>query len=336
MPRIRQTDLKTVGISLLGAGLSAALIIALTHNRVDGTDFLSFYAGGRLAVTGHLYDPQAIWKAQFEAAGRYGPGLLFIRLPCFALFLWPLAQASYGTARVIWLAINIAAVATAVWLWPGSRKLAAIVACWSFPVFMCLGDGTDTLFLFLWLVLWRRSELKNRQFWAGLALSLCVAKFHLFLLLPLALVRHRRWSEIRGSAIGISILLIASFVGAGWHWPAQYLHVLTLPELNPARVVMPNIHGLVSPGLETPMVALTLILTCLAILKLDYTDSTIAALIGSFLCSYHAYVMDGVILLPVILMVIEKHRSRPPTWPAYAAAFFITPIPWLAVLMRGP
>ena len=84
------------------------------------------------------------------------------------------------------------------------------------------------------------------------------------------------------------------------------------------------------------MVVLTSILTCWAILHLDYSDSTIAALIGSFLCSYHAYVMDGVILLPVIMLVIEKYRSRPPAWPAYVAAFFITPIPWLAVMMRGP
>src|ERR1039457_5585008 len=82
-PRIRQSDLKIVILCLLGAGFSVALMIALTHNRVDGTDFLSFYAGGRLAATGHLYDTQAIWKAQFEATGRYGPGLLFIRLPCF-------------------------------------------------------------------------------------------------------------------------------------------------------------------------------------------------------------------------------------------------------------
>jgi hypothetical protein len=99
---------------------------------------------------------------------------------------------------------------------------------------MCLGDGTDTLFLFLWLVLWHRLEAKYRPTWAGLALSLCIAKFHLFLLLPLALVRHRRWSEIRGSAIGISILLTVSFIGAGWRWPAEYFRVLTLPELNPS------------------------------------------------------------------------------------------------------
>src|ERR1039457_4222340 len=54
-PRIRQSDLKIVILCLLGAGFSVALMVALTHNRVDGTDFLSFYAGGRLAATGHLY-----------------------------------------------------------------------------------------------------------------------------------------------------------------------------------------------------------------------------------------------------------------------------------------
>jgi len=75
-----------------------------------------------------------------------------------------------------------------------------------FPILTCLTFGTDTALLFLWLVLWRRMESTNRPVWAGVALALCVAKFHLFSLLPLLLLRYRRWPVIKGSAIGVAAL----------------------------------------------------------------------------------------------------------------------------------
>ena len=335
----------TVGLCLLGLFstglLGAGLIMRFFTTAFVGTetDFLALYSGARLAGTNRLYDPESIWAIQVATTGRYGPSLLFTRIPCFALFLWPLAQLPYEMARYIWAAFQLVAVIAAAWLWPGSRKLAAIVTCWSFPILTCLTFGADTALLFFWLVLWRRLEVKNRPVWAGIALALCIAKFHLFLLLPLLLLRHRRWPVIKGSAIGVSALLALSFVSAGWRWPVDYLHVLTMPGINPNRLVMPNINGLAPPGFEIPLVILTLILACIAIVGLDYVDATVAALAGSFLCSYHAYVMDGVILLPAIMLVLERY-GRPGKTPAggrfasYVAGMLITPIPWLAVMMR--
>ena len=104
---------------------------------------------------------------------------------------------------------------------------------------------------------------------------------------------------------------------------------------------MPNIHGLAPPGWELPLVILTLILACVAIFRLDYIDGTVAALAGSFLCSYHAYVMDGVMLLPAIMLVIERY-GRPRRMPlggrlaACIAGVLTTPIPWITVMMRRP
>ena len=95
---------------------------------------------------------------------------------------------------------------------------------------------------------------------------------------------------------------------------------------------MPNIHGLVPSGLEAPSVILALILTCVSIFKLRYRDALVVTFIGSFLCSYHAYVMDGVTLLPAMMLVIEEYHSR---WPTFIAGLLVTPIPWAAVLLRG-
>jgi hypothetical protein len=335
----------TIGLCLLGllcTGLLGGGLIRRFFTTVfvgTETDFLALYSGARLAGTNRLYDPESIWAIQRATTGRYGPSLLFTRIPCFSLFLWPLAQLPYEIARYIWAAIQLVVVIAAAWLWPGSRKLALIVTCWSFPILACLTFGADTTLLLLWLVLWRRLEVKNRPVWAGIALALCIAKFHLFLLLPLLLLRHRRWSVIKGSAIGVLALLALSFLSAGWKWPIDYLHVLIMPGINPNRLVMPNIHGLAPPGLEIPLVILALTLACIAIVRLDYIDATVAALVGSFLCSYHAYVMDGVILIPAIILVLERYgrpgkMSAGRQFASYIAGMSITPIPWIAVMMR--
>src|ERR1051326_8567628 len=73
--------------------------------------------------------------------------------------------------------------------------------------------------------------VKQRDFAGGLVLSLCLIKFHLFVLAPLVLLRYRRWRAAGGAALGCGILLLISFVAAGPNWPAEYWKVLRDPQL---------------------------------------------------------------------------------------------------------
>ena len=100
-------------VCLTGVGV-LDIFLFMGRNQVGGTDFLPLYAGARLAPAGQLYNSEAIWKAEAAATGKYGPSLLFTRLPCFALFLWPLAQLPYAAAKAIWIAFQLAAVAASV------------------------------------------------------------------------------------------------------------------------------------------------------------------------------------------------------------------------------
>ena len=198
------------------------------------------------------------------------------------------------------------------------------------PVLTCLAQGADTLLLVLWLVLWWRLAKRNRPVLAGLTLALCVAKFHLFLFLPILLIRFRRWQVLKGAVVGISILLGWSFVAGGWHWPIDIFHVLAPPGINPGPLAMPNIHGLF-PRLEIPLTLVTVVLAVVAIFKLNYADALAVSSVASRLCSYHSYVMDGVILIPAIVLMLERHWAR---WPSVIAATVATPVPGLALLHR--
>jgi Glycosyltransferase family 87 len=229
------------------------------------------------------------------------------------------------------MVIQVLSSIAAVYLWPGSRRLAAVIVCWFMPLMMCVIDGIDTGLLLLWLVLWQRWEEKKPLF-AGLALAMCIAKFHLFLLFPLLLFRYRRWKVIQGALIGFCGLMLLSFIAGGWNWPLQYLKVIAMPEVSPGRNLMLNIHGLLPPSFELPAVIVVVLLTTFVVWKLDYTAGVAGVLLGSLLCSYHAYIMDGVVLLPALFLIIERNR---PHWLSHVAAILITPLPWIVMLLRA-
>jgi hypothetical protein len=301
--------------------------------RTGRDDFLSFYAGARFAGSARLYDPVAIARLQLQVAGETGPKLMYIRPPCFALFLWPLAQLPYGLAHAVWFALRFAAAVAFIFLWPySSRNTAAMVCCWSLPLAAGLANGQDAPFLLLWLALAERLQLSGKPIHAGAVLCLCLAKFHLFLLLPLLFLMHRRWRVLVGFAAGCGLLGVESFLAAGWDWPLRYRQVLALNQIVPAPWNMPNLHGLLPAGpIEWCATLAVVLATAFVVSRFGYRMGLAAALTGSLLVSYHAYVQDAVILIPAILIVLEEARGLALRYSALALS---TPIPWILLLAR--
>lgn len=318
-----------VWVSLLcSAGLFLIFVTAI--NSVAPTDFLTFYSGGRLAVSGHLYDPEAVQTMERERTGRYAPGLLFIRMPVFALLLWPLAQLPYGTAYVLWLLFRACCAAAYVLLQqPVARWPATLIVCWSVPLAHGFANGQDAPILLLWLGLWLYLERKQRPFAAGMALSLCLAKFHLFLLLPVFLIAHRRWATLRGLALGGALLVSGSFLAGGWEWPVQYARTLLLPAIHPYPLRMPNLHGLLRGHAELLIHLIVLALSVFLVVRLDDARAVAVSLAAGLLLSYHAYTADAVILIPAILIAIQKRWLRIP------AIVLASPIPWFLIATAG-
>jgi hypothetical protein len=316
--------------------LLPALWFSKDHIRSGADDFLALYGGAQLVGTPRLYDPTAINHAQVEATGMAGgAAVIYTRLPWLALVLWPLARLPYVTAHAIWLVSRFAAVAGFILLWPHSRRsVTAAVCAWSMPLALGLTNGQDAPILLLWLALSERFQESGKPFLAGLILSLCSAKFHLFLLLPLLYLIHRRWPVLAGFSAGGAVLLALSFVAGGWDWPAAYLRVLQLPEINPARWFMPNLHGFVPSGIaEWIAMAVVAAGAILAMSRLDYLTGLAVALTGGLLLSYHAYLQDALILIPAILIALNQERPIVRN----AALALATPLPWiLMVVLRMP
>lgn len=275
-------------------------------------DFLMFYAGGRLAGTSHLYNPDRIHAVQIESAGRTGEALLFTRLPFLAAFLWPLAQLPYRTAYLVWEALSLGALAGFVALWRRPSLAVALLASCSFvPVLIGLANGQDVTFLLLWIALSATLVERGRPLAAGLVLSLCAAKFHLFLLAPVLVWRQRQRRFGLGLAAGVAALAVLSFATAGPDWPWQYYEVLTSAVVHPRIAHMPNLHGLLAglryaPLLQGLATAGIVWAHWRIVRRRSFRYGLAATLAGGILISYHAYLSDCVLLLPSGLEVASS------------------------------
>ena len=286
--------------------------IHMRQNPVAGTDFLSFFTGGRLAVSPELYSEAAMRRIQKDI-GYSRDFFPYVRLPWCALALYPLTALPFPLALTFWRALNLLAVAGFVLFWEPPRIRALLACAWSFPLLINLSLGQDVPLLLFCLAL---SLFLLRRSWpvaAGLVLALLSAKFHLFLLLPLLLARRRLFKVFLGLAAGGLALAAMSFMAAGPDWPVKYAHLILSDMVNPRPWDMYNLRALFAhlPGalyLELGTAVIVVVLTWRCFRSRDLGYSAAAALIGGLLCGHHSYLGDTALLIPAGLLVRPRAR----------------------------
>ncbi len=268
-----------------------------------GWDFLPIYTAARLAGTHDLYNATAVHAAEIAFSGRTGPSLLFTRLPFVAALAWPLGLLSWNAAHVAWMVLRLAAILGFLFLWPHTPRRVTTLACaWFVPLAGAIANGQDVPFLLLWLALAERLR-ERRPFAAGLILALCLAKFHLFLLLPVFLWIHRR-RLVPGFLAGCAALAGLCFAAGGLAWPQAYLALLRLPQINPGERAMPNLHALGLPfGAELALSLAVFAAAAIAIRRVSDRTALAVTLAAGILLSYHAYFADLSLLLPALLVL---------------------------------
>jgi hypothetical protein len=303
------------GLCLLGV----LLIFVPAMAYVGGYDFLPIYTAARLLRSGAIYAPELLLRTEGALAGvKPDAALLYVRPPAYALFAWPLSLLNYPAASAAWIALRIAAMIGFVLLWPHNRRaMTALVCCWALPAAAALASGQDTPLLLLWIALSERLA-RTRPFAAGLALAMCASKFHLFLLLPVLLVVHRR-ALIYGFLSGAAGLTAISFAAAGWRWPIAYAALLRDPQLTPLGKI--NIHALgLPPGVEIALCVAVAAGAVAVILRGNHRLAWIATLAGGIALSYHASLGDTILLVPAALLAGAEIAARGRFKPARASA----------------
>jgi len=291
--------------------LITSSITAWVNHRYYGSgfqadDFVEFYAAGKLAGTGHLYDYQVIRDLEI----KYDPGILgmpFLRLPIEAWMLKPLSFLPFTAARVSWFVISSIAAALCVLLWPtGTLATRAALAAWFLPFTNVVICGQDAVFFLLLSGIALRLFMSKREGSAGLVIGCCIFKYHLGLGLFAYLLAARKWRAVAAASISAGIIVLSSFVFDGPLWFSRYRAALGSPVADLGALVQPNIRGLLSSGLmglgpEVLVSLIFLIGTAIASRNIQPQTAISVALAVGLLVGHHAYRYDLVLVLPLLM-----------------------------------
>ncbi len=216
------------GILLTAELLALGFLIAWTHGAfkpIDPpttTDFVSFYAAGKLALAGTpalAYDHVAHHAAEMAATA---PGIeyqFFFYPPVALLLCAPLALLPYLTSFIVFQTATLA-----LWLVVARRILAARGWTWCIPVlaypavFWTIGLGQNAL-LTAALLGAVTLLIDTRPRTAGLLLGLLCYKPHLALLAPIALAAGGHWRAFTAATLTVAAIValsVACFGLAPW------------------------------------------------------------------------------------------------------------------------
>ena len=205
--------------TILLAGLIAMWV---RHGQQVPSDFVSFYAAGKLALSGApqlAYSQVAHYLAEQHATAAGIQYVFFFYPPVFLIVCAALARLPYLVAFVTLQALSLAfylpvmrrILRASGWLW--------CIPVLAFPsVFWVVGLGQNS---FLTAALFGLGTLliDERPVLAGVAFGLICYKPHFGLLVPVALVAGRRWSAFvaaEATVAGAAAISIWLFGLAPW------------------------------------------------------------------------------------------------------------------------
>ena len=327
----------------LPVALGVIFLLLLGYHRRDvalhaRNDFVTFYAGAKLAGTPDLYSRTANLELNTSLVGN-DMNVMYIRPPFYAAILKPLSWLPFLTAYAVFTCFSLACYIWFVVRFSKECSALPFLAAISVPFLAGLLAGQDASFM---MAILGASILLTRQrkdFLAGLVLSLCAYKFHIFLFIPVFLLLKKRWLTLGGGLCGTLALTALGIIVNGPASLGEWIHVLRNPWINPDASGMPNIHGVVTilngdMRLEAVLIAAVFFGFLWMTLRTDNYELLFAAcLICGLLVSYHSMIDDDLILFPVMILVLRSSELVPLRG---SMALILTPIPYFLVLAGPP
>lgn len=303
-----------------------------------GNDFAQLYTGAKLSGPS-LYSRQANLEAIRSELGFTMETVVYTRPPFYAALLKPLALLPYRVAYALFSLLTLACTLWFVIRFSKECPPLPFFAAMSIPAVTALCGGQDTPLLLAILGAFLLLLRRKTDFLAGLLLSLCAIKFHLFLFVPILLLAKKRWRILGGATLGTAVLTALGMLVNGPDSLRQYIAVLRDPWINPDAAVMPNLHGLVSilhagARVEFALAAAVFAGFLWMLARSQNFEFLLAAsLVCGLLVSFHSGVADDILLLPVFVLVVGNCAGKPLR---AATGLILTPIPYFLVLAEAP
>ncbi len=304
-------------------------------------DFTIYYTGARLLLerkSADLYNLDAQYQVQrqFTHVPIRHEALPYNHPPFEALLFVPLARLNYWPAYLLWTAINLTMLATALWmlrLLSAIRQLSTLMlglgSIAFFPLAIGLIQGQDTVLLLLLLVLGLIALQRGADSAAGACFAAGLFRPHMVLPLVLLLLskRPRLLLGFVPVALGLAALWVAL---TGWGGPVAYVRFVLATERSGAGgfgvQAVPNLRGIVytvfqgHPGYALPGLLTLLLSVTLFAFAWHRIHRGNDAVIHSFclaaavavLVSFHALAHDATILLPLALFLLGAEMFTEP------------------------
>ena len=183
-------------------------------------DFVVYWATGQQLIHhANPYDKDAVMRIERSAGLPTEAGTLYMRnLPWSLPLALPLGLMGLHAAAILWTLALLACLALSVrllWRMHGrTRNYLPWLGVSFTPALICLTMGQTSLFALLGYVLFLDLH-RRRPFMAGIALSLCALKPHLFLVFGVVLLAwilvSRSYKILAGSAAGLAASCAAVF-----------------------------------------------------------------------------------------------------------------------------
>lgn len=322
--------------AVLGLAVCAFIAWPMRVRAISGiNDFVPAYAGARLAFSGKLYNPAELTKVERVETKAWSEfWARYSWLPFYAVMVKPLSVLPYRVAYICWEALSLTAIVAFALLWPVPRWVAVLGCCWAYPLMVCLANGQNDGFLLLLAALAVRA-IHRRPALAGSILAFGLIKYHLFLLVPAALVAQRRWRATAGFTATAVVLLAISFAAAGPRWPVEYVAIVQSAKVNPGQDAMPTLHAMLhsTPAVEVIASGLIGLVVLLIASRADFESGVATAMTGGVLIGYHVYTHDCTLVIPAALLAL--HRTPIPAL-RLLAAWLLLPLAHVLRYLKLP
>jgi hypothetical protein len=312
---MRQRQLEILAIA--GFAAWCVLIEALLKLPSRGNDFPAFYTVAQ-APWSRIYDLDYFIRYQEELRRAWKPEMVqpFPRAPIYALLLRPFGLLGYSTAVHLWLGLMALGLVGCAWL---LRRLYGggweILFCMIgfYPVSFALTMGQDSALVLGPLLLALLFHRQGRDGVAAFFLSLAFQKFHILLLVPLALLLHGKGRLLWRFAAWAGFWAVLNVALVGPAGLRSYLQVINAGIVDHFFVRSWNLRsfafhfGWGKPGYVLGALLVAAWFAWLA-RRLRFETAFWCGVSLSLLLAWHSFKYDWVLAFPFFYLLWRQYR----------------------------